>query len=44
MVVLTRENGAVAREACHLEGLGACPPRKILGFRPSGIVSGAIWR
>ena len=24
-------------------GLGACFPRKILDFRPSEIVSGAIW-
>ena len=31
-----------AREARLLGGLGACPPRKILGFRPSEIVSGAI--
>ena len=28
MVVLTRENGAVAREVRHLGGSGACPPRK----------------
>ena len=28
MGVPTTENGAVAREARHLEGLGACPPRQ----------------
>ena len=27
-----------------LGGVGACPPRKILDFRPSEIVSGAILR
>ena len=32
VVVLTTENGAVAREARHLGGFGACPPRKILDF------------
>ena len=44
IVVLTRENGAVARKARHQGGSGACPPRKILGFRPPEIISGAIWR
>ena len=39
VVVLTTENGAVAREARHLGAFG-----KILDFRPSEIVSGAIWK
>ena len=38
------ENGAIAHKACHQEGRGACPPRKILDFKPSEIVSGTIWR
>ena len=44
MGVLTTENGAVAREASNLGGSGAYPPKNILDFRPSEIVSGAIWR
>ena len=44
MGVLTKENAAFACEARHLGGLGACPLRKILDFRPSEIVSGAIWK
>ena len=44
VVVLTTENGVVAREARHLGGFGGMPPRKILDFRPSEIVSGAIWK
>ena len=44
VMVLTTENGAVARKACHLVGFGGMPPRKILDFRHSEIVSGAIWK
>ena len=36
--------GAHARKARHLGGSGARPPRKILDFRRSEIVSGAIWK
>ena len=28
---------------CDSGGLGACPPRKFLAFRPSEIDSDAIW-
>ena len=44
MGVLTTENGTVARKARHVGVSGGMPPRKILNFRPSEIVSGAIWK
>ena len=34
---------AVACEVCQLGGSGGMPPRKILDFRSSEIVCGAIW-
>ena len=45
MGVLTTENGAVARFSRHVGVSGGMPPpRKFLNFRPSEIVSGAIWK
>ena len=44
MVVLTTENGAVAHEARHVGGSWVMPPRKILNFRSSEMISGAIWK
>ena len=45
MGVLTHERKwAVAREAPHLGGSGAIPPRNILGFIQSEMVSAAISR
>ena len=32
----------IVRESALLGGSGVCPPRKILDFRPSEIVSGAV--
>ena len=44
-ILATRvQKEAVARKAHQLGGLGACPLRKSLDFRPSEVVSGAIWK